>query len=388
MDSLALPLVVVFVGIVLLPPLASRLRMPVIVLEILFGIAIGKSTFNIIPDSPIVDFFSAFGLTYLMFLAGMETEIDKIHWKIMKKVLIIALASITIPFLCGVAISYWVKMNPFLLGTILCTTSLGLVLPTLKDLNLTKRQSQMLLVSVIIVDIISMFILASVLAAVQGALHVRYIYSILAIIVLFFIPWLVRKKKLRRKITLKLWKKQYLELELRVSFAIIFILGAISMQLGFHSIIGAFIAGLIISEILPKAFLQEEKLESFGYSFFIPLFFIFIGSKVNLVPIFTEPNNLVMLFGIVAIGILSKVASVTVASRLSGFKMNQSLAFGLFHTARLSLIIAAVDLSLSLGLIDNKLFAIFIVLAVISAIMAPSLGRHILLKSLPENGSK
>ena len=383
MDSLALILVIVFSGVVLLPPLASRLRMPVIVLELLFGIAIGKSSLNLIPDNPIVDFFSAFGLVYLMFLAGMEMDLDKIHWKIMKKVLFISLMSLAVPFISGVALSYWVDTNPFLFGTILSTTSLGLVLPSLKDLNLTKRQSQMLLVSVIIVDIVSMFLLAFVLSALQGTLEVRFIYSLLAIATLFLIPWFIKKRKLRRKFTTKLWKKQYFEMEMRVAFAVIFLLGTISLNLGFHSIIGAFIAGLLISEILPKAVLQEEKLQSFGYSFFIPLFFIFTGAKVNLVPVFSSLNSLVILFAIIIIGIISKALSVTIATRLSGLKMKQSLAFGFFHTARLSLIIAAVDISLELELIDDNMFAIFIILAIISATLAPSLGKYVLSQGKP-----
>jgi Kef-type K+ transport system membrane component KefB len=380
MDALALTLVVVFAGVVLLPPLASKLRMPVIVLELLFGIAIGKSYFDLIPDNPIIDFLSAFGLIYLMFLAGMEMDLNKIHWNIMKKVLAISITSISIPFISGVALSQWAGINPFLLGTILSTTSLGLVLPTLKDLNLTKRQSQMLLVSVIFVDIVSMFLLAFVLATLQGTLEVRFVYSLLAIAVLFLIPWFIKKQKIRRKLTIKFWKKQEFDMEMRAAFAFIFLLGAISFKLGFHSIIGAFIAGLLISEILPKYILQEEKLQSFGYSFFIPLFFIFTGAKVNLVPVFSSLNNLALLGAIIATGLLAKAVSVTIASRLSGFKMKQSLAFGLFHTARLSLIIAAVDISLKLELIDDNLFSIFIILIVISAILAPSLGKYILAK--------
>jgi CPA2 family monovalent cation:H+ antiporter-2 len=155
-------------------------------------------------------------------------------------------------------------------------------------LDLNRRKSQLLLVSVIIVDITSMFLLAFVLAALQGTLEVRFIYSLLAIVVIFLIPWFIRKRKLRRKFTAKLWRKQYFEMEMRAAFAIVFLLAAASFELGFHAIIGAFIAGALISEILPRATLQEEKLQSFGYSFFIPMFFIFIGSRVNLVPLFAN----------------------------------------------------------------------------------------------------
>jgi CPA2 family monovalent cation:H+ antiporter-2 len=380
MDSVILTMVVVFAGVVLLPALAPRLRIPVIVLELLFGIIIGTSLINIVPDHPIIDFFSDFGLIFLMFLAGMEIDISRMDRKIMKQVLIIALASMSVPFLSGMAISHWAGTNPFLLGTVLCTTSLGLVLPVLRDLPLRRRQSQILLVSVIIVDIASMFLLAFVLAGLQGTLEVRYIYSVLAILVIFLIPWTIRKRKLRRKFTAKIWRKQYFEMEMRAAFALIFLLAAASFSLGFHAIVGAFIAGVLVSEILPRATLQEERLQSFGYSFFIPMFFIFVGAKVNLIPVLSNLNNLAILLSVVATGILAKVVSVSLASRLVGFKIRESLAFGFFHTARLSLIIAAADIFLKLGLIDDSLFAILIVLAVVSAVSAPSVGKHILAK--------
>ena len=378
MESLVVTLVIVFAGVVLLPVIARKIGIPVIVSEILFGIVIGKSLLNLVPEHAIIDFFSSFGLTYLMFLAGLETDFGRMRWKILKKVLLIVLASISIPFLSGALLSFWVPIHPLLFGTILSTTSLGLILPLLKDLKFTRRISQMLLFSVVLVDIISLFLLAFVLATVQGALELRFLYSFLAVVILFLIPWLINKRKLRRRFIARFFKQSYFDLEMRVAFALIFFLGAISLQLGFHTIVGAFIAGLLISEILPRTTLEEEKLQSFGYGFFIPLFFIFTGAKVNLATVFSDLNNISVLLVVVAVGMLSKVVSVAIAARLSGLDMRKSAAFGLFHTARLSLILAAADISIGLGLIDEALFAIFIILAIISATVAPALGKYIM----------
>jgi Kef-type K+ transport system membrane component KefB len=113
MDTVIFTMVVVFIGIVLLPPLAHRAHIPVIVLELLFGIAIGRSSVNLVPDNAIINFFSDFGLIFLMFLAGMEIDMSKINRNIMKKVLLIALASISVPFVSGVALSCWTDTNPF-----------------------------------------------------------------------------------------------------------------------------------------------------------------------------------------------------------------------------------------------------------------------------------
>jgi Kef-type K+ transport system membrane component KefB len=358
MDSLALTLVIVFGGVVLLPPLARRTGLPIIVAEILFGIIIGKSLFNLVPESPIVDFFSTFGLVYLMFLAGLETDLGKMRWKNVRKALAIGLVSVAVPFAAGYFIAPWVGINRLLLGTILCTTSLGLILPILRELNLPPRLSRLLLASVILVDIVSLFLLAFVLATIQGQLEARLFYSLLGIVFLFLVPWIINKRKWRRKITAKLFRKGYFEMEMRVSFALIFLLGAVSLQLGFHSIIGAFIAGLLISEILPRRTLES--------------------AKVNLLVVFTNLNNVTMLLVIIAVGMLAKIVSVAAASRLSGVNMRRSLAFGLFHTAMLSLILAMADISIRLGLIGERLFSIFVILALVTSTVAPALGKYIL----------
>jgi Kef-type K+ transport system membrane component KefB len=384
MDSLALTLVIVFAGVVLLPPLSRRIGIPVIVAEILFGFAIGKTLFDLVPDHPTIEFFSTFGLVYLMFLAGLETELGKMRWKNVRKALAIGLVSVAAPFLAGYFIAPWVKIHPLLLGTILCTTSLGVILPMLKELNLSPRLSRLLLTSVVLVDILSLFLLAFALATIQGQLESRFLYSLIGIVILFLVPWIINRRKLRRKITSKLFRKSYFEMEMRLAFALIFLLGAVSLQLGFHSIVGAFIAGLLISEILPKRTLESEKLQSFGYSFFVPLFFIFTGAKVNLLTVFTNLDNITVLLVIIAVGVLAKVVSVAIAGRLSGVNMKRSIAFGLFHTARLSLILAAADISIRLGLIGERLFSIFVILAVVTSTAAPALGKFILGKKAPE----
>jgi CPA2 family monovalent cation:H+ antiporter-2 len=379
MDSLALTLVIVFAGVVLLPPLARRIGIPVIVAEILFGIIIGRSLFDLVPDHPTIEFFSTFGLVYLMFLAGLETEFGKMRWKNIRKALAIGLVSVAVPFAAGYFIAPWAGIHPMLLGTILCTTSLGVILPMLKETNLPPRLSRLLLASVVLVDILSLFLLAFALATIQGHLEARFFYSLIGIVILFLVPWIINKRRLRRKITSKLFRKSYFEMEMRLAFALIFLLGAVSTQLGFHSIIGAFIAGLLISEILPRRTLESERLQSFGYSFFIPLFFIFTGAKVNLLTVFTNLSNVTVLLVIIAVGMLAKALSVTVATRLSGVKsMRRSIAFGLFHTARLSLILAAADIAIRLDLIGERLFSIFVILAVVTSTVAPALGKYVL----------
>jgi len=377
MDELIISLVIIFLGITFIPPVARRIQIPVIVIEIIFGILIGKSLFDLIPDSQVFDFFHSFGLVYLMFLVGIEIDLTYIRGYIVKTTTI-ALASVSIPFLSGYILSSSVNVHPLLLGTILSTTSLAIVLPLVKDVRFEKRFSQVLLSSVFLVDVISMFLLAFSLSTIQGLLRMELVYSFIAVLALFLLPWLVNTRIFHERIERRLSKESYSDLEVRLGFALIFLFVALTGKLGFHSIIGAFIAGLLISGVIPKTSAINEKLKSFGYGFFIPLFFIFTGAKVDIPYLFSNVENIGIMLLIIGVGIFSKLIGVFVVTKLNGFNIRESTAFCLFHSARLSLIIAAVNIARELDLIDNNLFSIFVILTVVTATILPIIARYIM----------
>jgi len=380
MELLALTLLVVFAGIVLIAPIASRIGIPVNVAEILFGIVIGVSLFDLIPKSPIIDFISSFGLGYLMFLAGLEVNFERLDQRTLKKTVAIAAASVSIPFLAGALLSFWVDVHVLLLGTIFCTTSIGLILPLSKDPRLAKRLSNMLLPSVVLVDIMSVFLLSIALTTAEGSLDISFLYSFITMLALFVLPLFLSRERVRRKIQGMLDRGRHLDMEVKIAFALIFLLTAASGWLGFHYIIGTFIAGLMISTVLPKTTSVLKDFRSIGWGFFIPMFFIFIGAEVNLPALFSNVHNLIILLVIIAVGILSKLIGVGLVAKLSGLSLRQSTACGLFHSARLSLIVAAADISIMLGLVDESLFSMFVILAIVSATVAPVLGKYLLMK--------
>jgi len=248
----------------------------------------------------------------------------------------------------------------------------------LKEIRCSKRFSQILIGSVVFVDIISILLFAFVLAVIEGSVRAEFIYGLLAMVTLLFLPWILSRKTVRDKIEAKITEEAHSDIEVKIAFALIFLLAVTSSLLGFHAIIGAFIAGLIVSEIIPKHAQVEQKLQSFGYGFFIPLFFILVGAKVNLPALFSTASDIGILALIIVAALLSKAGGVAAATRLIGFKRRESLAFGIFHGARLSLIIAAAEVSSELGLIGDKIFASLIILAIVSATVAPTIGKRIL----------
>lgn len=380
-EYLAILFVVVLLVISIAPFISKKLKIPIVVIEIIIGVILGKSFLDIVPDHSVVEFFSSFGLIYLMFLAGLEVNFEKVR-KYLNQTLIIGLVSIIVPFVCGFFLAKIIGVNPLLLGTIFSTTSLGLVLPFSKEVGKIHKFSSILIGSVILVDILSMFLLAFTLIHAQGDLSSSFVYSLLFIMTLFLLPWMIKRFKVGHKIQNWLAKKSHFEIEVRLTFALIVMFATISEKLGFHSVVGAFIAGLIISEIMPKTTFLKNKLESFGYGFFIPIFFIFVGSKIDIPSLFSSLDNVLVLVLIVVVGLVAKFVPVTIAARLSGAKLRRSFVFGFLHMARLSLIIAAADIGFSLGLLDNILFSSLMILAVVSAIIGPVFGRIFLHKDI------
>ncbi len=379
-ESLVLSLTAIFLLIMISPTIAEKIRLPVIVTELIFGIILGKSLLDIVPSSSVMDFLAHFGLIYLMFLVGLEVRFEKLRQHF-PKIAILSSFSFIVPFLTGFLLSPHVNVHPLLLGTIFSTTSLGIILPLTKEINCSEEFSHILLASVAIVDVISIFMLAFALSLIEGSIGAYFAYSFLAILSLFLIPLTLRMfKGSQVQVKMEQWilEKTHFESGVRATFALIVLLVAVSGQLGFHAIIGAFIAGLIIAELIPKASLLEEKLASFGYGFFTPLFFILMGAKVDIPTLISNITNINHLTLIVTSGILSKIIGVSIASLIAGFKAKESITLGLLHSARVSLIIAAAEISHELGLIDINMFSTLVILAIISSTLGPTIGKHII----------
>ena len=377
MEQTTLVLIIILVTITVAPIISRFTHLPVIVIELIIGIILGKSLLNLIPSNSLFDFFSSFGLIFIMFLAGLEMNFSRIR-KSFFRTAVIAVFSISVPFFSGYFIASYLGIHPLILGAVLSTTSLGLILPICREINYHKDLSVILFGSVILIDIMSIFILTFSIVYIRGNFNNTFYYSMVALVVLFVLPLILNKTRVKKRIASLIERRSSFVIMVRFSFALLVLLAAVSEELGFHSIIGAFIAGLIISEITPKACQLEDKLESFGYGFFIPFFFILVGSRIDIPSLFNSLENIKVLLIIAAVAIFSKFISVTLVSRAVKFGWSESLAMGFFHTARLSLIIAVAEIGRELELVDDNLFSSFMLVAIITAIIGPVAGKYIL----------
>ncbi|RLI25499.1 hypothetical protein DRO57_03900 [Candidatus Bathyarchaeota archaeon] len=370
--ALALILSAVFITYIA----SRRFDLPVIVLEVLTGIMLGKSVLNIVSYDIWLDFLADFGLMYLMFLAGLEMGVKEFR----KGSVLLALGSLMTPFLLGALLGLFLGVPPLLLGTLLSTTSIGVVLPVLRGLTHDKDFKRLTLESAFLVDTLSMFLLTLSLETSRGTTLILLAFSLVFALTLFILPVTLRKLNISEKMQQWSGEREHFDYEVRLCFALIAFLAVVFEILGFHMVLGSFLAGLIVSELTVKGGALERRLSDFGYGFFIPLFFIAVGLTVNIRALI-RPEWLSMLLLLLAMGVGGKLLGVAAIGKILGLSTNAGLAMGILHSARLSLILAGAKIGLELGLLTEEVYSTIVIFAIMTVLLCPAIARRFLRKN-------
>lgn len=250
-------------------------------------------------------------------------------------------------------------------------------MPLTKDQKLGKRFGQVLIASIAIVEVVSIMLLSVTIGLLGDIPHGAGLFSVIAMIVLFGVPVVIRRQGVRKRIADFLHHKTSFETGVRFSIALLLILTAVSDVLGFEAIIGAFLAGLIVRHTMLHTELKQ-KLEGLGFGFFIPLFFVLVGARIDIRALFGSVENLNTLLLVIGAGLISNIIGVYIVARLLRFTNRMGVALGMFHATLLSLTIAAAEIASREGLITEGQFAIFVLLAIVTTLIGATVGRMLL----------
>lgn len=386
-----LPLLVVLLIAFLVPILLSqvkRVAVPIVVGEILAGIAVGRSGMGWVPaNDPLLGILADFGIVFLMFLSGMEIDFSSLRFNLPSTegsdrgrlgVLPLALLHFVLTVILAGAAAYALfgfgLVNNIWIGAlILSTTSLGVVVPVLKEADLiTQRFGQCILVTAVVADFATMLLITIAVAIVSQGLTAE-ILLINLLFVVFFLMYrfgtiLNRVVALRR--TIEELSHATAQIKVRAAFTIMLAFVGLSETLGSEIILGAFLAGAIIG-LLRTADDAElsRQLEAIGFGFFIPIFFVKVGVEFNLPVLLASSGALLLVPFLLAAAILVKV--IPALSFTANFSLRQALAAGVLLSARLSLIIAAAAIGKRLGVIGEAVNAAIILVAVVTVTAAP-----------------
>ncbi|RSK26505.1 sodium:proton antiporter [Bacillus sp. HMF5848] len=377
-------LVIVMIVAFLTPILLHRLKLsiiPVVVAEILVGLVIGKSGFDIVHQDMWLETLSLLGFIYLMFLSGLEIDFSVFAGKKKKEILPSGkpaphpfIAS-SIVFIGVLALSYILSLgfvalgfidNAFLMTLIISTISLGVVVPTLKDAQIMKTAiGQTILLVAVIADLVTMILLAVFVSIYdKGQGNTWLLLILFAVGIAFYFVG----KKFRHQSFVETMSKGTIQINTRAVFALIIILVAVSETVGAENILGAFLAGVLVSLLSPNPDLVH-KLDSFGYGFLIPIFFVMVGVELDVWGLFTEPKLLLLIPLLFVALVLSKL----LPSFVLGWWYNNRtvIASGFLLTSTLSLVIAAATIGERMGMISEQMSGALILVAVITSVVSP-----------------
>jgi monovalent cation:proton antiporter-2 (CPA2) family protein len=353
--------------------LSVRLKQPSVLGKLLIGIILGPTVLGIINDTDILKELSQIGVILLMFIAGLETDLDEFK-RTGKASTFVGIGGIIFPFILGYFTGLYINLSQIqasFLGLLLSATSVSISVQVLKEMDqLKSREGATILGAAVIDDILVILALAFLMSMAGGDVNLTKV--ILKKVIFFaaaiIFGWKVVPIFLRKFSTLRVS-----ETVISSALIICFIYAYLAEYTGVAAIIGSYIAGVAISvtEFKHEVF---EKVETISYSIFVPVFFTSIGVAVKFAGIM-ENIWLIIILSIIAI--ISKLIGSSLGAKLAGFPWRSSIGIGSAMVSRgeVALIIAAIGIEHNL--LTQELFAVLVIVILISTIVTPPMMKGI-----------
>ena len=358
-------------------------KLPSVVLEIIAGIVIGPSLLGIVHVDESVSVIAVIGLAFLLFLAGLEIEFDKLRGRVLRLTLIGFAVSFAIALLVALLLkSTGLIETQLLVAIILCATSLGVLIPVLKDAGEISSTFGQLIVGAGTIADFGAVILLSIFFSGEGGIGstLLLIGSLvaLAIVVLVAVKGAEHSMSIRQNLV----RLQDTTAQIRVRGAFVLLVGfaAIADSLGLETILGAFMAGAILSLLDRDERMTHpefrRKLEAVGFGVFIPVFFVASGVNYDLDALLASASNVIMVPIFLAALVLVRGLPALMYSRL--LDRRHTAVAALMQATSLPFIVAATAIGMDLGLVSAAEGAALVGAGLLSVLLFPAIGLSLL----------
>ena len=362
-----------------------RLRVPAIVVEILLGIIIGPSVLGwVTPDLP-VSILALIGLSFLLFLAGLEIDVHRLRGRTLRVTATAFVVSFGIGIVAGLSLKGggFVK-SPLFIAIVLVSTSLGVIVPVLKDSdNIGSDFGQLVIAAASIADfgaiiLLSLFFSGRGSTDTAGKLILLGAFALLVVLIALTIAGVERSRGLSRV----LLRLQDTTAQLRVRGAFVLLIGfvAIAENVGLETILGAFAAGAVLSLIdRDQTMTHPEfrvKLEAAGFGIFIPVFFVTTGLHFDVNALFASVSTVVRIPLLLLALLIVRGVPALLYSPLIG--RQKALVAGLLQATSLPFIVAATQIGVQIGVVTQASAAALIAAGLLSVIIFPAAGLSLL----------
>lgn len=371
----------------------TKVKLPSVIGEIVAGVFLGALSITVFNGQIIslfgfswsvpslsylsveFDFLAEIGILFLMFISGLSTSLGQL--KAMGKTsTFVAIGGVIVPFGLGFftgTIFGFSHQESLIIGLILVATSVGVTVRTLMDIHkLDTNAGTAILGGAVIDDVFGIVLLAFVVGTDP------FLFVGLKIM-MFFIIFVYLGFKIIDKI---LGLGEYINLPkafLSISLSLFLLFSFFADRLGISGIIGAFIAGLLIGQSLKSRKIVDD-VQSLGYGFFVPLFFIWIGAKlfIGIQEDFSSFISIAFFASIlVLIAIIGKIIGCGIGARISGSSLRESFQIGVGMIPRMELALIIISTAISkkimVGIVAHQLLAVTVLITVCTTLITPFL---------------
>lgn len=372
MEKTLLSIALILVATKLGGLVSRKLKMPEVLGALLAGVILGPLVLNLVEYDKNVELLSNLGVILLMFLAGLESDVEQLK-KAGKSSFVIALLGVLVPLLLGTATAFLFNKNAIenvFIGVILTATSISISVETLTELGkLNTRVGANILGAAVIDDVLGLILISVLLTYNSGggsgalvqSLFFIVAFCVLGLLALLFLPRFFKKylKNIAPSRTL-----------LTFALAGAFLFALIAEKVGIAGITGAYLCGLLLSQFEHKEYL-ERNVKAISSGFLSLIFFASIGLQTKLDAL--SSTTLLMSAVMLVVAVLGKVLGCSLAARLFKMAPSESLQVGVGMVSRGEVALITANLGLQAGIITGAVFIPTLIVVLLTTILTPIL---------------
>jgi Kef-type K+ transport system membrane component KefB len=368
----------------LLLGLSPARRLPFVVLEIVAGIVIGPSGLGWVKVDLPIAILSVVGLAFLLFLAGLEVELDRLKGRILLFVGGAFALSFGLALLVGYGLAATGQVkSPLLVAIIFSATSLGIVIPLLKDAGeSTSNFGQLAIAGATIAEFGAVILLSLFFSREATSIGTKLVLLGSFVLLAMVFAFAVLRVEQSRRFSAILLRLQDTTAQIRVrgAFMLLIAFVALAQVLGLEVILGAFLAGVILRLVDRDRTMTHpqfrQKLEAVGFGVFIPIFFVTSGLQFDLGALFASASTIVLVPIFLLALLLVRGVPALLYRPLVGTR--RAVVAGLLQAISLPFIVAAAQIGMELGLLTRATGAALISAGLLSVLIFPVLALTIL----------
>jgi len=359
----------------------NKLNLPAVIGQLILGVVLGKGVLNIVKSNNDVELFAEIGVILLMFLAGLESDLKLLRKHLLPSINV-AIFGVILPvaltLLTALIFGINLKESIFI-SVVFAATSVSISVEVLKSLNyLSSASGTVILGAAVVDDILAISILSVMSGTLTGDFSAKKLLMLLGLWVLFGVLVVVLHKWVIPQLMKLSEYVQATHAPTIFALVICFVMAYIADEVQLDAVLGAFVAGIAVSNSKDYNEKISRNIETVGYAIFIPIFFISIGLNLEFT---TFLKDFWLIVVMTLTGILGKLIGSGFGARISGFSMRDSyvIGSGMISRGEMALIIAQIGFGVKL--LSEEYYSAVIISIILITIIAPFFLKHSISKN-------